>query len=48
MNKVVDTTYHFAAPAIKLTRKEMIDLIKNTNRAIVWRDNKFEVIEIKK
>jgi hypothetical protein len=23
------------------------DLIKNTNRAIVWRDNKFEVIEIK-
>ena len=24
------------------------DLIKNTNRAIVWRDNKFEVIEIKK
>jgi hypothetical protein len=30
MNKVVDTTYHFAAPAIKLTRKEMIDLIKNT------------------
>ena len=24
------------------------DLIKNTNRAIVWRDNKFEVIEINK
>jgi hypothetical protein len=24
------------------------DLIKNTDRAIVWRDNKFEVIEIKK
>ena len=24
------------------------DIIKNTNRAIVWRDNKFEVIEIKK
>ena len=30
MNKVVDTTYHFAAPAIELTRKEMTDLIKNT------------------
>ena len=24
------------------------DLIKNTDRAIVWRNNKFEVIEIKK
>ena len=24
------------------------DLIKNTDRAIVWRDNKFEVIEINK
>jgi len=30
MNKVVDTTYHFAGPAIELSRKEMIDLIKNT------------------
>jgi|14_taG_2_1085336.scaffolds.fasta_scaffold38868_2 hypothetical protein len=30
MNKVVDTTYHFAAPAIELTRREMTDLIKNT------------------
>ena len=24
------------------------NIIKNTNNAIVWRDNKFEVIEIKK
>jgi len=24
------------------------DLIKNTDRAIVWKNNKFEVIEIKK
>ena len=24
------------------------DLIKNTDRAIVWKDNKFEVIEINK
>ena len=24
------------------------DLIKNTDRTIVWRDNKFEVIEINK
>lgn len=24
------------------------DIIKNTNNAIVWRDNKFEVVEIKK
>ena len=24
------------------------DIIKNTDRAIVWRDNKFEVIEINK
>ena len=24
------------------------DLIKNTDRAIVWRNNKFEIIEIKK
>ena len=30
MNKVVDTTYHFAAPAIELSRKQMTDLIKNT------------------
>jgi|TARA_R100001198_G_C5221423_1_gene203431 hypothetical protein len=30
MNKVVDTTYHFASPAIELSRKEMTDLIKNT------------------
>ena len=30
MNKVVDTTYHFALPAIELTRSEMIKLIKNT------------------
>lgn len=30
MNKVIDKTYHFAAPAIELSRKEMIDLIKNT------------------
>ena len=30
MNKVVDKTYHFAQPAIELTRGEMIKLIKNT------------------
>lgn len=30
MNKVVDKTYHFALPAIELTRSEMIKLIKNT------------------
>ena len=30
MNKVVDKTYHFAAPAIELTRRDMIKLIKNT------------------
>ena len=38
MNKVVDTTYHFAAPPIELTRKEMTDLIKNTKftSMIVW------------
>ena len=30
MNKVVDTTYHFAQPAIELSRREMTSLIKNT------------------
>ena len=30
MNKVVDTTYHFAAPAIQLSRREMTKLIKDT------------------
>lgn len=30
MNKVIDKTYHFAAPAIEMTRKQMIELIKNT------------------
>jgi hypothetical protein len=30
MNKVVDKTYHFATPAIELSRSEMTKLIKNT------------------
>lgn len=30
MNKVIDKTYHFATPAIELSRREMISLIKNT------------------
>ena len=30
MNKVVDKTYHFALPAIELSRSEMIKLIKET------------------
>jgi len=30
MNKVVDKTYHFAQPAIELSRREMIKMIKDT------------------
>jgi len=30
MNKVVDKTYHFALPAIELSRNQMIKLIKDT------------------
>ncbi len=30
MNKVIDKTYHFALPAIELSRNEMIKLIKDT------------------